>query len=107
MESRFELSTQNQVYSPIKPLAAEKNYNFAGLCNSTEAYTYKTCTAKTKGTEQALERQLRLVHAYSCSNLKLKIILLHVRFPRRRDIGALSHNSGIVQHCYVSLATKQ
>jgi hypothetical protein len=23
---------KNQVCSPIKPLAAEKNYNFAGLC---------------------------------------------------------------------------
>jgi hypothetical protein len=33
--------------------------------------------------------------------------MLHVRFPWRCDIGALSCNNGIVQHCYVSLATKQ
>jgi hypothetical protein len=35
------------------------------------------------------------------------MVLLHVRFPWRRDIGALSRNNGIVQHCYVSLATKK
>jgi hypothetical protein len=34
-------------------------------------------------------------------------ILLHVRFPWQRDVGALSRNNGIVQHCCVSLATQQ
>jgi hypothetical protein len=34
-------------------------------------------------------------------------ILLHVRFPWQRDIGAVSRNNGIVQHCCVSLATQQ
>jgi hypothetical protein len=34
-------------------------------------------------------------------------ILLHVRFPWQRDIGALSRNNGMVQHCCVSLATQQ
>jgi hypothetical protein len=34
-------------------------------------------------------------------------ILLHVRFPWQRDVGALSCNNGIVQHCCVSLATQQ
>jgi hypothetical protein len=29
---------KNQVCSPIKPLAAEKNYNFAGLCNSLDLF---------------------------------------------------------------------
>jgi hypothetical protein len=32
----------------------------------------------------------------------LPLILLHVRFPWRRGIGALSRNNGIVQHCYRS-----
>jgi hypothetical protein len=34
--------------------------------------------------------------------------MLHVivRFPWRRDVGALSRNSAVV-HCYVSLATQQ
>jgi hypothetical protein len=35
------------------------------------------------------------------------IILLHVRFPWQRDVGVLSRNNGIVQHCCVSLATQQ
>jgi hypothetical protein len=35
------------------------------------------------------------------------MILLHVRFPWQRDVGALSRNNGIVQHCCVSLATQQ
>jgi hypothetical protein len=33
-------------------------------------------------------------------------VLLHVRFPWRRDIGALSRNNAMV-HCYVYLATQQ
>jgi hypothetical protein len=33
--------------------------------------------------------------------------LLHVRFPWQLDVGALSRNNGIVQHCCVSLATQQ
>jgi hypothetical protein len=34
-------------------------------------------------------------------------ILSHVIFPWRRDVGALSRNNGIVQHCCASLATQQ
>jgi hypothetical protein len=30
-----------------------------------------------------------------------------VRSPWQRDIGALSRNNGIVQHCCISLATQQ
>jgi hypothetical protein len=30
-----------------------------------------------------------------------------VRFPWQRDVGALSRNNGIVQHCCVSLAMQQ
>jgi hypothetical protein len=33
--------------------------------------------------------------------------LLHVTFPWQLDVGALSRNNGIVQHCCVSLATQQ
>jgi hypothetical protein len=34
-------------------------------------------------------------------------ILLHVRFPWQHDIGVLSRNNGIVQHCCVSLVMQQ
>jgi hypothetical protein len=34
-------------------------------------------------------------------------IVTCVRFPWQLDVGALSHNNGIVQHCCVSLATQQ
>jgi hypothetical protein len=34
-------------------------------------------------------------------------IVTCVRFPWQRDVGALSRNNGIVQHCCVSLATQQ
>jgi hypothetical protein len=34
-------------------------------------------------------------------------IMLHVRFPWQRDVGALSRNNGMVQHFCVSLATQQ
>jgi hypothetical protein len=34
-------------------------------------------------------------------------VLSHVRFPWQRDVGALSRNDRIVQHCCVSLATQQ
>jgi hypothetical protein len=33
--------------------------------------------------------------------------MLHVRFPWQHDVGALSRNNGIVQHCCVSLLTQQ
>jgi hypothetical protein len=34
------------------------------------------------------------------------VILLHVRFPWQHDVGALSRNNGIVQHCCVSIVTQ-
>jgi hypothetical protein len=30
-----------------------------------------------------------------------------LRFPWQRDVGTLSRNNGIVQHCCISLATQQ
>jgi hypothetical protein len=33
--------------------------------------------------------------------------MLHVRFPWQPDVGALSRNNGIVQHCCVSKETQQ
>jgi hypothetical protein len=46
------------------------------------------------------------LHSFYSSLMK---ILLHVivRFPWRRDVGALSRNNAILQHCYVFLVTQQ
>jgi hypothetical protein len=39
--------------------------------------------------------------------LQKSLVMLHVRFPWQRDVGALSRSNGIVQCCCISLATQQ
>jgi fatty-acid desaturase len=50
--------------------------------------------------------EIRNFHYFLMTTLLFNI-LLHVRFPWQHDVGALSHNYGIVQHCCVSLVTQQ
>jgi hypothetical protein len=61
------------------------------------------------------ERSISVLYILNRQNYPLKFqrrlasmnVLLHVRFPWQLDVGALSRNNGIVQHCCVSLDTQQ
>jgi hypothetical protein len=77
----------------------------------------KNCNYTISRRQPALLQLGNSTTAYnSCQSLCLKAyhrphplirIVTCVRFPWWRDVGALSRNNGIVQHCCISLATQQ
>jgi hypothetical protein len=51
--------------------------------------------------------QVQISDSHGSEHRHDTLILLHVRFPWQPDVGALTRNNWIVQHCCVSLATQQ
>jgi hypothetical protein len=82
------------------------------ICSTKHVFLYNTdwhCVPRKttnvrekRRTSMNLCMKITILEAIPYCEFFLPLILLHVRFPWRRGIGALSRNNGIVQHCYRS-----